>query len=260
MSIRVTCPGCHTRFNVSDKFAGREGPCPKCKKPIKIPDKTEEVVIHAPDTGPKDSAGRPVLKPISRKETQLSAAQIAVIACTIVGFLVAALIMRMVYENHEEFPTWLVWVGAALLAIPVAFAGYTFLRDQELGPFLGKELWLRVVGCASGYALLWLFVPLMNYAFVDMGQTGAFVALGIMLAIGAGIGMLAFEFDYLIGLLHFGMYIGCCLLARFTAGIGTIPGALDVPPTGPGGAGPAREAATTFVLDGFRLAAQAICG
>ncbi|MEC8508925.1 MAG: MJ0042-type zinc finger domain-containing protein, partial [Planctomycetota bacterium] len=34
MSIRVTCPGCHARFNVSDQFAGKSGPCPKCKKTI----------------------------------------------------------------------------------------------------------------------------------------------------------------------------------------------------------------------------------
>lgn len=242
MSIRVTCPGCHTRFNVSDKFAGREGPCPKCKKVIKIPDKTEEVVIHAPESGPKDSEGRPVLKPISRDETNLSSVQIALIACTIIGFLMGALILRMVYTDAEAFPSWLIWVGAIGLAVPVVFGGYTFLRDQELGSFLGKELWMRVVGCALIYALLWLLVPLMNYAFVDLGQTGAFVAIGIILAVGSGVSVLCFDFDYLVGMLHCGMYLACCLLCRFLAGIGTVPGGLDTDP------GPATDEPVVTVL------------
>lgn len=231
MSIRVTCPGCHTRFNVSDKFAGREGPCPKCKKVIKIPDKTEEVVIHAPDTGPKDSKGRPLLKPISRKETVLSSVQLALIISAVIGFLVASLLMRMVYTSPEEFPAWLLWIGALGLAVPVSFAGYSFLRDQELGSFLGKDLWLRILGVSALYAILWLLIPIMNYAFVDMGKTGAFVAIGIILASGAAASMLAFEFDYLIGLLHCGMYLACSLLCRFIAGLETIPS--PVPPSRP---------------------------
>lgn len=251
MSIRVTCPGCHTRFNVSDKFAGREGPCPKCKKAIKIPSKEEEVVIHAPESGPKDSEGRPVLKPISRKETVLSSVQIALIASAVIGFLMAALMLRFVYETPEELPAWMLWIGAFGLAIPVSFAGYTFLRDQELGSFLGQDLWLRVIGCAGVYALLWLLIPLMNYAFVDMGKTGAFVAIGIMLASGAGVAMLAFDFDYLIGLLHCGMYLACALLCRFIAGLDTIP-APPVPVR------PSVEPKVTALLESISLVAQAI--
>ena len=235
MSIRVTCPGCHTRFNVSDKFAGRVGPCPKCKKKIQIPDKTEEVVIHAPVLGPKDSQGRAVLKPISRKETKISAPQIAIIACSIIGFLLASLMLRSFYEDPKAIPVWLFWVGAVALAIPIAYAGYTFLRDQELGTFRGMELWMRVSGCAAVYALLWFLVPVMNYAMVDLGQTGAFVALGVMLAAGAAVGMLAFDLDYLTGLLHFGMYLGACIVCRLLTGVGAVPTGSSKPAYNPRG-------------------------
>ena len=69
MPIQVTCPGCLSRFTVSDKYAGKKGPCPKCKKEIMVPDKAQEVVIHAPEvSGPKDSKGVAVLKPIKRGE------------------------------------------------------------------------------------------------------------------------------------------------------------------------------------------------
>lgn len=37
MAIEVSCPSCKTKFTVSDKFAGKQGPCPKCKAPITIP-------------------------------------------------------------------------------------------------------------------------------------------------------------------------------------------------------------------------------
>ena len=73
MPIQVTCPGCHARFKVSDKFAGQTGPCPKCKKPITIPKKEDEVVIHAPEAyGPKGVDGTATLKPIERKESSAS--------------------------------------------------------------------------------------------------------------------------------------------------------------------------------------------
>ena len=48
MPIQVICPGCHARFTVSDKFGGKEGPCPKCKQKIKIP---EAVAQAAMDSG-----------------------------------------------------------------------------------------------------------------------------------------------------------------------------------------------------------------
>ena len=88
MPIQVTCPGCLSRFSVSDKFAGKKGPCPKCKKEISIPTKAEEVVIHAPEpTGPKDSQGKVILKPIRRTDTLLTRRLLVFIAGAVLFFL-----------------------------------------------------------------------------------------------------------------------------------------------------------------------------
>ncbi len=46
MPINVICPGCHARFKVGDQFAGKTGPCPKCKTQIPIPALGYEVVFH----------------------------------------------------------------------------------------------------------------------------------------------------------------------------------------------------------------------
>ncbi len=87
MAIVVVCPSCHARFQVSEKFAGKQGPCPKCKGLINIPALEDEVKIHAPEEfgGSKDAKGRPVLKPIARVETKVQ-------PVLLVGVLVAVLL------------------------------------------------------------------------------------------------------------------------------------------------------------------------
>ncbi len=224
MSIRVTCPGCHTRFNVSDQFAGKEGPCPKCKKKIKIPDGNEEVVIHAPEHGPTDTQGRPVLKPITREETKLSQVHIALITVSVIGFFALALVMRIMVEDKSDFPQWLLWVAAIVIGPPLAYGSYTLLRDQELGSFLGRELWTRVGICGLVYAALWLAMPLSEYAFAGYEFASWATALGGMIGVGGAVAMLLLDFDYLIGLVHASLYFGVCLLGRLIVGIGVLPG------------------------------------
>lgn len=228
MPIRVTCPGCHKRFNVSDKFAGKEGPCPKCKTKIKIPDKDDEVVIHEPESyGPKDQVGRGVLKPITRDETRLSAVQLTLIAAAIIGFFVAAFLMRMMLDDKREFSVILLGAAALVIAIPVVYAGYSFLRDPELGIFPPRERWARIAVCAALYAATWAAMPLAEYAF-DGYELGAWISATIaMVCVGGAIGMYSFDFDYLTGILHYGLYLGICLLGRWIAGFGVMPGMLE---------------------------------
>ena len=37
MPIKFECPHCHEALRVKDEFAGKRGPCPKCKKPVTVP-------------------------------------------------------------------------------------------------------------------------------------------------------------------------------------------------------------------------------
>lgn len=229
MSIPVTCLKCHTRFNVSEKFAGQKGPCPKCKEIIQIPTAEEEVVIAAPKAaGPVDTQGRSVLKPIKRKENTFTTMQIAVMASSLVGIIVAALLLLVLVEDKLGFPVWPLIVAAVLIAPTIVYGGYMILKDQELQPFQGKELWTRVLIASAIYALLWLAFPVAKYAFGDHYDTGSWmVALGGMLAAGGAAGMLTFDFDYTMGLIHYGIYLGLCLLCRVIAGIGVFPGMLE---------------------------------
>jgi hypothetical protein len=226
MSIRVTCPSCHTRFNVSEKFAGKEGPCPKCKGMIRIPAISEEVVIHAPaEAGPKDSTGKSILKPIRRSETKLSGVQIALIASSVIGFLLVAVILRFVLSDDiTKFPLWLMIAAPIIIAPPLGYMGYHLLRDQEMGTIRSAELWIRVGISSAIYAILWLAFPLAYYAFNNEYGLGAYLtAIIAMLGVGGVAGMYCFDLEYLMGLVHYGMYFVVCLVGRWIAGLGFLP-------------------------------------
>ncbi len=231
MPIPVTCPSCHTRFQVGDQHAGKTGPCPKCKQPIKIPDKGDEVVIHAPETeaGAKDATGRNVLKPIKRKETKFS---LNVTAVTIGLVLLSVAIAWMVGRSDlGDSRIWVLAGGAILLGPMLAYAGYTFLRDDELGAFDTTSAVIRSVACGLVYALMWgVYVYLGTQIFGDDAFKEGLEMVQIVglcvpvLGIGAFAAFVSFDFDFITGFFHFALYFGVTILLRFVMGLSFLPG------------------------------------
>jgi len=240
MPIRVTCPKCMSRFNVSEKFGGREGPCPKCKTTIRIPEKNEEVIIHTPDmAGPKDTTGKLVLKPVKRSETVLTPVQVVLISVTVAGFLIVALLLRQYYPDPKLIPVWVIPAILTGLAPACVLGAYTFLRDQESGAFVGRSLLVRVLVCSAVYAVSWALMPVGQFAFGGDWGTGPWLTATLaMLGIGTTAAVYSLDLGWMMGLVHNGLYFGCSLLLRFCAGVGVFPGSLDlpadVPPAVPG--------------------------
>jgi hypothetical protein len=241
MSIRVTCTGCHTRFNVSEKFAGREGPCPKCKKPIKIPAASEEVKVHAPEEyGPKGAEGRAVLKPVFRTDTSLSPVQIVLIGATIFLMLAVAVLFRLGVADKDTISAVLLLALGVIVAVPCTIAGYMVLRDPELGTLSGQDLMVRAGAVAGTYGLSWLSFFVANSALIDnYGTSTHVVGLAMMFAVGTAMCALFLELDVVKSLVHAGFYIVVCLVLRGIAG-------LDVLPTGT--APPVEEPELAFVI------------
>lgn len=217
MAINVVCPGCKKRFSVDDKFAGKQGPCPKCKTVIKVPEKTEEVVIHEPESfGPKDSKGRAVLKPIARKEAKFSPVLAAVAGISSLLVLVAAWMLR-----GQASPL-LLGIGALVLAPPLAWSGYAFLRDDEYEPFRGRELWVRVGACSLVYALLWGLIPLIAGYGLRLDELElihmAFLA-PLLIGLGAFTAYASLDFDFGVGALHYGLYLTVTVVLRLVLGL-----------------------------------------
>jgi len=225
MAIDVTCPSCLTRFQVSEKFAGKSGPCPKCKKTIKVPEKKAEVVIHAPEvSGPKDSTGVAVLKPISRQDVRLTAIQIIAIVASVVLVLILAAVLRTQSKDVQRLAAIL---GSVLLGPPLAFAGYTFLRDDELEPYRGKEILLRSLACGLAFAAIWgaywlIFAYWFDFKPLKPGEPN-WIAVGIavplMIAIGSFAAQASFELELPTGALHYALYLISTVLLRFVMGL-----------------------------------------
>jgi hypothetical protein len=217
MPIQVTCPKCLKRFQVSDHFAGKTGPCPNCKEQIKVPDKSEEVVIHAPDDGaPKDRSGRSVLKPLKRKETDVTRKGLLLSGAAILVAFGLAFVVRYMSGSGDLSGGGLLVVkvvGALLLAPPLVWAGYTFARDSELAPYVGPDLRNRVLILSVILAALWLvyaFIP--SYVMeLDSASEMSYVVFGvifsIMLVMGAFASVGTFGLEFLNGLVHAGLYL-----------------------------------------------------
>lgn len=222
MPIQVTCPGCLKRFQVNDKFAGKTGPCPNCSKPITIPSKADEVVIHAPaEAGPKDSKGRPVFKPIRRQETKITLPVALTAAAISVLCIVVALAVRL---TTPEPPTGILVLGCMLLAPPLVMLGYWFLRDDELEGYTGKELIARTAIVSVIFMITWAiyaFIPMYvgsykTLAEIDMVSVGLVVP--VMIVLGAAASIYAMELEAMQGVLHYLLYFAVTLFLALVMG------------------------------------------
>jgi hypothetical protein len=220
MPISVVCPSCHARFQVSEKFAGKEGPCPKCKGKIKVPALEEQVVIHAPEEfggGGKDAKGRPVLKPIARVETK---AQPVVVAGIVGAFLVTIGIAWVVGRSALDPATLqiVLGAGAVLLAPPLVLGAYSFLRNQELEPYSGKELFVRVAICSAAYAALWGAIWGLKIAFALDSQSLTALNFAMLAAppvvIGSLVALGTLDLDFGTGFMHYSCYLLATVLLR----------------------------------------------
>lgn len=223
MPIQVTCPGCLARFTVSDKYAGKTGPCPKCKKVIVVPDKSQEVVIHAPESsGPKDSKGVAVLKPIRRKEFRVG---VKTWAATFIGALsVVAIAISFRYSNAPP-PIWLLALGAIAIAPPIVMLGYTFFRDDELEGYSGKEYLARTAICSVVFAFTWLLyyllAPYLNdsKSLAEVPSSIMAVMMIGMLAIGTGASLATLELETGQSVLQYMSYFAVCFFLCMIMGV-----------------------------------------
>jgi hypothetical protein len=229
MSISVVCPGCKKRFSVSDKFAGQKGPCPSCKTTIEIPAKSEEVVVHAPEAaGPKDSKGQVVIAPILREETRFNPKIAVAIGVAVLVVFIAAWMVGQSYKLEKKtdaapVPLLFKALAALLLGPPLAYAGYSVLRNDEFEPYSGQDLLIRVAACGAVYAVLW---GVFGYLPSWVGMKPAvfethhlmFVAPGLIAA-GAFAAYVCFELDFVMCALHYGLYLIVTVLLRATAGM-----------------------------------------
>ncbi len=230
MPIQVTCPGCLKRFSVADKFAGQKGPCPNCKQTITIPKKEDEIVIHAPDhseAGAIGAGGRHALKTYRWKDTKFQ----PLVFTGVIGAVLVALLVALIVRSQGPPDMWLKAFAAIVLGPPLAWAGYTFLRDAELEAYQGTPVILRSVACGLVYAVLWGVFAFLGYRFFgpDAMTKGLEIwqMVVLLVPVFAGGTLAAFaSFDLEPGsaFFHCAMYFAVTVILRLVAALPAVPG------------------------------------
>jgi hypothetical protein len=217
MAILVVCPGCKKSFNVDDKFAGKTGPCPKCKTRITIPDKKAEVKIHAPDEfsgGGKSVTGKLLLKPIARQQTRIKPVMAAVIGGAVAAAILGALVVRFVAKEPGALRYLLSGVGLLLVSPPLAVLAYTFLRDDELEAYRGMQLYIRAAVCALVYMILW---AVFAYVYIDVFEGSIDLPYWLLVAppflcLGAAAAKFSFDLETTNGFFHYAFYVAVTII------------------------------------------------
>ncbi|HEX5470827.1 MAG TPA: hypothetical protein VFW73_03020 [Lacipirellulaceae bacterium] len=230
MPIQVTCPGCMKRFSVADKFAGQKGPCPKCKTVITIPKKEDEVIIHAPEhseAGAVGVSGRHVLKTYKRRDTKFQPLVFTGVAAAVLVALLIALVIR----STGGAETWLKGLAAIVLGPPLAWAGYTFLRDPELDAYQGTTVVIRSLACGLVYALLWGVYWFLGVRFFgpDAMSQGLEIWQMIVLVVpvfaaGTLAAYASFDLDPGSAFFNCAMYFAVTVILRLVANLPALPG------------------------------------
>jgi len=219
MAISVVCTKCRARFNVSDKFAGQTGPCPKCKNPITIPQATE-VTIHEPDRPTTTSkSGRMPTAPIVFEEKPVSPVLITLIVAGLLALLLAAFAAGRIFpatDGNPGVPNWLLVATAVVIALPATRIGYAVVRDKELEPYAGRPLALRVLACSLVYAGLWWVRGALSPGELEIWQW-TFIAPFFLFAGGLA-AVASFDLDWGVGVTHYSLYVVITALMRFLAG------------------------------------------
>ena len=229
MSIPVICRGCHARFNVSDKFAGKSGPCPKCKATINVPTKEEEVKVHAPAqfaAGGRGRGGERLTRPIDRKKAKLQ----PTVAVGIAGAVLVILIVTWAAGGAIRSNLLVRGIGLLLVSPPLVIAGYTLLRnDEELKAYEGTALYFRSAICALVYMLLWWVFGYVLDAGLTEDMWMWLLVAPPFLVVGALAALASLDLDFGNGFFHYAFYVLATMLLRWAAGMGWLWESAGIP-------------------------------
>ena len=219
MSIIVVCTECRKSFKVNDKFAGKSGPCPNCKHTLRVPEKSEEVKVHTPEQfagGGRSKTGKLITKPIVRTNAKFQPVTTALIIAAVLVTLVVTWTMGGLLRDNAAASA----IGLLLISPPLVFAAYEVLRDDELEPYRGAPLYIRLTVCGTTYVILWgIFAILVSRGLITGELWNWMLVLPPLIVAGGLVAMAALDLDFGNAMFHYGCYLMVTLVLRWVAGM-----------------------------------------
>jgi hypothetical protein len=217
MAIIVVCRSCLKSFQVSEKFAGKSGPCPNCKAVIKVPTLAEQVKIQDPTVGKGKSGFHAEFKPVGWKSAKIE----PITATFMVAASLVTLFLTWIGGKVGVFHhTYVLVIGLWLVSLPLVVAAYRILHNDDLEPYRGKSLYLRSAICATVYVLLWGIFSLLSARGIITGDVWIWMfVIPPFFAIGGLAALAALDLEYGDAVLHFGFYVLVTLILRWAAGM-----------------------------------------
>ena len=219
MSLHVICPGCLKRFQVGERFAGKQGPCPSCGTIITIP--KESVKMHDDDntTSAKEKKRKDSLRPIAHLNLEFDPVRAKYYASGVFGVLLLTFLVGCL-PMYAFLRSFLGLLVLCLVAFPLVLFGYQTLRDrEEMFALTGKELYRRAGIVSAGYVILWcIFECFLSGAYADMLVCWLYLAAFATLST-----LLAHPFlDMKVrdAFLHYCLFGFSVVLLRFLLGLG----------------------------------------
>ena len=219
MAIVVVCPNCLTTFQVKDKYAGKQGPCPKCRSVIKVPE-LDDASPAKSDASEKEAdeanmKRRFAIEPIERTSSRIPHWLMAAAA----GGSIAAIIIAFALRNSDwKSNPFFLAAGAIVLAPPLVLAGYSILREAELESYRGRTLWQRVAICSASYVALWGVIWCLKYFLTgDSDSNGPWQYLYLLvppILLGAATALATLDLDFGTGAIHYSLYLAACAVLR----------------------------------------------
>jgi len=177
-------------------------------------------------SGGRNATGQLVLKPISRKETKLN----PVVAVAVCGGALALLLVTWLFRQTVQQSLIVRLVGLLLIAPPSIVGAYSFLRDDELEAYQGKDLYWRTAICSLVYVGLWaVFAYVVGRGALSGELWNWFFVAPPFFVIGALAALACLDLDFGSGFMHYAFYVLLSLLLGWAAGL-SLPSQTAVPP------------------------------
>lgn len=212
MAINVICPGCMTRFQVDDRFAGKKGPCPKCGHIIEIP--KEKLIIHAPEditSGGKTVPGGSTLRPITQVRFIFNRSQLFLALLGIIAVCAAA--FGLGFWENCLIKAIVGLVCTLLIGVPLTAYGYMMIREEDdLEILLGNELYKRSFFAALGFSFVWAIFEGFVYS-LNPGPAFVIYLVPTMI-LGSIVGIYIYDTNGGKAALLFSLFVLCVLFLR----------------------------------------------